>query len=350
MSGSHLRNLGSLATQPRKPTGWQATLLRVFCAAIFFVPLQVHRIQAAPIIVGVGETLSVNDPLEIDGNSSNQGTVDITQTGELVNHGTLANHILGSLFNHGELNNTGTLDNDGWLNNYGTLDNDGWLYNLGGWLNNSGTLDNDGWLYNAGELYNLGTLIGDGAFTQYGGELKVDGSMTQGAIDIQGGALSGNGTISSTLSALQIGQDASVNPGSSTGTLTVTGDMNMFGTLVVEVLDGLSFDLLNVNGAISFSDTSLIDFILDMSFTPVDGMELAFLNADSLFGFDLLNFSISGLANGFGWNVNFDDVNYDLSIAFFAQGGNDVPEPATLALLGLGLAGLGFRAKRKKLN
>ena len=176
--------------------------------------------------------------------------------------------------------------------------------------------------------------------------------MSQGNIDIQGGVLSGNGTLKSILSPLIIGENASVNPGQSPGTLTVNSDLDLFGTLVVEIVNGLSFDLLNINGTTAFASTSMIDFILAPSFLPLDGLELEFLNADALLGFDLLslsNFSINGLVSGFDWSVIYDDVNADLSIAFFEQrqGGNSVPEAPALALMLLGLAVLAVTRRRR---
>ncbi len=47
---------------------------------------------------------------------------------------------------------------------------------------------------------------------------------------------------------------------------------------------------------------------------------------------------------GTNWNIGIDNINFSQRQT---QGGIPVPEPTTLALLGLGLAGLGFRRKRR---
>ena len=57
-------------------------------------------------------------------------------------------------------------------------------------------------------------------------------------------------------------------------------------------------------------------------------------------------FSISGLVGGFDWQVIYDDVNADLSVAFFAQNAS-VPEAPTQPLMLLGLAGLVVARRRR---
>lgn len=232
--------------------------------------------------------------------------------------------------------NRGTLTNDGTLSHTGgnniALINDGMLINNGSLKNNAQLINNRNIEVRAGSVINgIGTFIQSeydqdlypDALFGFERNLIVNGYIElEGTIDIRGGVLSGTGTIAS-LSAMKIGENASVNPGDSLGTLNIYGHIDLFGTLVVEVLDGLTFDILNVNGRVTFDTTSVIEIVFDPNFIPVDNMELNFLNTGSLANFDLVKFNVTGLPSGFDWSIN---SNSNQSISLLIQSVSSVPE------------------------
>ena len=205
-----------------------------------------------------------------------------------------------------------------------------------------------------------------GSFIQTAGSTVVNGSMSGGTMDIQGGTLSGSGTIG--VDTLTIGENATVNPGNSPGTLIVMGDMDMFGTLATEISSSASFDILQVQDTVSLSNTSSFDFLFDSGYTAVDGDSFDFLTA-SVFDFnlglgfafdiaDMSNFVVSGLSTGFDWSVSFFDFTSDenqdsylsLILSDNGTGGNPsnaVSAPATLALFALGLPLMGWLNRRR---
>jgi hypothetical protein len=285
------------------------------------------------------------------------------------------------------LSNVGTLTNDGYLTNYsvnggtskldnlGSLTNNGDLTNSisdGGnsTLSNSGILTNNGTIYNYGSIINSGTfdlssgsyMDNSGSFTQTAGTTIVNGGIySSGSLDFQGGSLSGSGTIEA--ESITIGEDATVKPGNSPGTLIMISDLELFGTLQTEIVSSImgDYDVLKVQGTITLSDDSLFDFFFDDSYVETDGDSFDFLTAfDFVFGsatdfdtwFDRSNFSITGLAAGFGWTVTNQNPNY-LSLDIFLDGTvvnpdpNAVSAPGTLGLFGLSLALLGWSSRRR---
>ncbi len=89
--------------------------------------------------------------------------------------------------------------------------------------------------------------------------------------------------------------------------------------------------------------------------------DLLNINDSSISGWDLLtSFSLAADARLFQWasSPNYSpvttdmgqlvfDYNYPMPATFNATVGGIVPEPATLALMGLGIAGIGYRHKAK---
>ncbi|MDN4504012.1 PEP-CTERM sorting domain-containing protein [Alteromonadaceae bacterium BrNp21-10] len=335
-----------------------------------------------------GGSLTNNISLYNYGSLNNTG--EIINDGGLYNYGNLNNNTGGSLtnnwdlINHTTLNNSGTLTNEknSILDNYGSINNSGELINnsvgdsaygiYAGLYNNrslsnetGGTLTNNGILSNIGTINNSGSfevtaggevnefvadpnpqITHQGSFIQSEGSTIINGSMSQNSIVFNGGTLSGSGTLTSA-NAILLGEDASINPGNSPGTLNINADLDLFGTLTAEFLSPSSYDILNVNGVVTFASSTMFDFTFDSNFMPTDGLELDFLFASGGFAnFDMVNYSLAGIS-GFSWDVFFDDVDSALSLRF-TQVTNTVPEPAPILLFGLSLPLMAWATRKRR--
>jgi T5SS/PEP-CTERM-associated repeat protein len=180
---------------------------------------------------------------------------------------------------------------------------------------------------------------GTGAVTiSNGGVVKV----TDYAYIAAGGTLNGNGTVDGDV----IVAGGTVMPGTSPGTLAITGDFTMgSGILEIEVagLGPGQFDILDIGGDARLNG-GIIRFAFIDGFLPGAGNTFDFLLASSL-SLGSVGYQYSGAAPGFEFDVEWTGNAFQLVALNDAAA---APEPSTLALLGLGLAGLAATCRRKR--
>jgi hypothetical protein len=246
------------------------------------------------------------------GKFSNRNTIDNLVDGEISNEHRWFNRS-GSV-----INNSGTFTNS--IRGLG-LSNEG-----GSTINNldSGTFHADQVVNSSGQISNAGTFdisatgaIGDtggGTYTQTNGSTIVNGQLAASVIDIQGGSLSGTGTLTGPVT---IGAEASVGPGNSLGTMTITGNLDQFGTLAIELGGPSAFDVLDVSGIANLGGDLNVSIL--PGYTPLAGDSFGILTAaGGISGtFDPLNGP--ALPGRLEWFVNYNPANVTLVTTFAAD-------------------------------
>ena len=259
----------------------------------------------------------------------NNGTV--FNGGTLTNHGTLSNKAGGTLKNDtgGTLNNDDTLNNNGTLANYGTLNN-----NTGGTLKNytGGTLNN----VTGGMLNNAGTID------------TISGSFTNNGVLTGAGYINGNVSGSGTIA-----------PGHSAGVFTIDGHLAHSGGGHEIELGGVfngggdnsltEFDWLDVTGNVELA--GVLDVYLINSFQLLAGMSFEILNVGGALTGEYDGLPDGGLVGTFSGTDLF--INYaggdGNDVTLYSQaGGSTVPEPAAILLALFGLTLLPRRRRRSR--
>jgi len=182
---------------------------------------------------------------------------------------------------------------------------------------------------------NSGTLEFDGSFTQTAGVTEMEGGNLAGSLNFQGGLLKGSGTITGSVT----NDGATISPGNSPGTITITGNyqQNSLGTLMIEMAGSSpnDYDLLNVEGTAYLGGT--LDISLLDGFRPTLGET-----------FQVLDFnSVSGQ---FATIDVLDDPAYQFALQYngsnLALTTTAVPEPASIGLVAM-ISLLALRRRRR---
>jgi hypothetical protein len=141
------------------------------------------------------------------------------------------------------------------------------------------------------------------------------------------------------------------SPGHSPGQQSIAGNYIMDGTLRIELagtIPGLQYDQLLVGGTAILNGE--IDVVLLHDFVPDLSDVFDIIIADNGFEFgDLFSIVFPVLPNGHYFTYSLFDLG-DGRTAFRIVDPDlttDAPEPGTIALFGLGLAGLGILRRRR---
>jgi fibronectin-binding autotransporter adhesin len=182
-----------------------------------------------------------------------------------------------------------------------------------------------------------------GTTTVSAGTLVVNGVQTGGGATTvnAGGTLGGGGQTSGNLI---VASGGTVDPGAVgalAGVLAVNGNATLGGTTLIEIggTGASQFDQLNMTGTLAAGGVFDVDFI--SGYGPASGHSFDVFDFTTASGGFTL--SLPALGGGLSWNTSSLLTTGTLSIGGPIM---PVPEPATVALVGLGLAGC-WRRRRE---
>jgi len=185
------------------------------------------------------------------------------------------------------------------------------------------------------------------------GEMVLNGSAIYGAANNVGSfTLNQRATLSTDATANEIRANIITMNGTvdiaSGGTLglSANGGVNFGSTSNLNIGLGVdSFGFVDVLGNLTFGNGASLSLYWDDNFSALsDGWTntYSFFEANNVFGLENLELDMSAFdslsAFTYTWNAGVLTLAYN----------SEVPEPATLAIIGLGLAGLGLARRRRK--
>ncbi len=173
-----------------------------------------------------------------------------------------------------------------------------------------------------------------GPTTINGGKLLVTGSLVSPVTVNNGGVLGGTGSLSSVI----VGSGGTLSPGDAPGALNISGSLSLLSGAVMDYEPGTPADsdgILMPSGLLALNGQQFTDF----HFTTLTGFEPG--------EYDLIDFGSSsgslgairsGAIDGYQANISVQGDNLVLTV---------VPEPRTLALLGIVIINLLFYGSRR---
>lgn len=192
------------------------------------------------------------------------------------------------------------------------------------------------------------------SFTQTGGQIVLNAPLTiAGVVSFPGGAIKGGGignSLNSAVNATAVGSGLTISPGNSTNILPINGAVTLDSDDAIAIeLGGTTqgspfsgYDHLSVSGALNITGSTLTLSLIN-GFTPSQLNVFTIITATSIVG---------QFGNTPGNKITVDtytfDVNYSSNQITLSNAISSVPEPSTLALLGLGAIGLSIKSRRRR--
>lgn len=178
---------------------------------------------------------------------------------------------------------------------------------------------------------------------QKSGELNVDGELVAKNVTIDKGSLAGSGVVDADVT---VNVEGKIGRGS----LILMQDLDLFGTLEIDMGDSGLYSMLDVRGDVTVDSSTQFELLFEPDYDPLAGLDFDFAFLNDFINFDVLSaasFIVSGLSDGFDWEVLWDDASGGFSVDIFdvESPNTDVPEPTTIMLIFFGVAFLVLRRK-----